>query len=324
MTTVTTSTPSTSTAWPNINGLAIPVTGVEPVAGVLQPPPGFTPLLTPVPGFWESPSPSGLLASSPVLATNPISPPETAASRLGEQFLDNPAEASRPEKVPAATAKAVLAKTGAIPKRRCQAKQKARPATPEMTMSQESTSEDSGSETSGDSSSSCLSAFDVEDVATSKEGVSAKVRAPSITVAASEISISKVTPQPEEIITPPMALSGLASDNLSSTLSRASPPDSSSKEAGTEAVLKTTRRVNLVQLAPVPLMVVPVTMSEFPSGALDALIDSGAEVNLLSSRVVQDYQLQMVPNTISLKGLGQTQPKTLGPVLLTPTVYCME
>ncbi|XP_068245227.1 uncharacterized protein [Palaemon carinicauda] len=108
-TTVTTSASSTFPAWPNINGLAIPVTGAEPVIGGLQPPPGFTPLLPPVPGFWESPAPSGLLASSPVLTINPVSPPETAASRLGEQFLDNSAEASRPEKAPAAAAKAVLA-----------------------------------------------------------------------------------------------------------------------------------------------------------------------------------------------------------------------
>ncbi|XP_068203629.1 uncharacterized protein [Palaemon carinicauda] len=110
-TTVTTSAPSISQALPNINGQAIPVTGAEPVIGGLQAPPGFTLLLTPVPGLWESPAPSGLLAFSPVPATDPVSPPETAASELGEQFMDNPAEASRPEKAPAATAKAFLAQT---------------------------------------------------------------------------------------------------------------------------------------------------------------------------------------------------------------------
>ncbi|XP_068234364.1 uncharacterized protein [Palaemon carinicauda] len=156
-TTVTTSAPSTSPAWPNYNGLAIPVTGAEPLVGGLQPPPGFTPLLPPVPGIWEAPTASGLLASSSVPATNPVSPQEPAASRLGEQFLDNSAEASRPEKAPAAMAKAVLAKTGAILKHRRQAKNTTRPAIPEMTTPQESTSYDSGSKTSGDTSSSCLS-----------------------------------------------------------------------------------------------------------------------------------------------------------------------
>ncbi|XP_068200709.1 uncharacterized protein [Palaemon carinicauda] len=118
-TTVPTSDPSTSPAWPNINGLAIPVTGAQPVVGGVQPPAGFTPLLPPVPGFWESPALSGLLASSPVPVTKPVSPPETTVSRLGEQFLDKPAEPSRSENAPAATTKAVLAQTGAIPKRRC-------------------------------------------------------------------------------------------------------------------------------------------------------------------------------------------------------------
>ncbi|XP_068240877.1 calphotin-like [Palaemon carinicauda] len=132
---VTTSALSTSPAWPNINDLAIPVTGAEPVIGGLQAPPRLTPLLTPVPGFWVSPAPSGLVASSPVPATNPVSPPKPAASRLGEQFLENPVEANKPEKSPVATTEAVLAQTGAIPNQKRQAKDTTRPTITKMTSS---------------------------------------------------------------------------------------------------------------------------------------------------------------------------------------------
>ena len=99
--------------------------------------------------------------------------------------------------------------------------------------------------------------------------------------------------------------------------------DQPSEVSTTESVLRTLHRVNLICLNPIDLMVVPVSLGDSEQ-IFSALVDSGAEVNLLSSAVVSDLHLEPRSTNIDLKGFGVSPHSTVGEVTLTPVIHGMS
>ena len=80
-----------------------------------------------------------------------------------------------------------------------------------------------------------------------------------------------------------------------------------------ESVLRTLHRINLLCLEPADLMIVPVCFGD-AAESFDALVDSGAEVNLISSDVVESLNLEAGPTSIVCKGLGLSKHATIGEI----------
>ena len=88
----------------------------------------------------------------------------------------------------------------------------------------------------------------------------------------------------------------------------------------TESVLRTLHRVNLISLNPVDLMVIPVSFCEI-SDTYETLVDSGAEVNLISSDVVMNLGLEPNSTRITIKGLGLGCQTTVGEISLSLSIH---
>ena len=87
-----------------------------------------------------------------------------------------------------------------------------------------------------------------------------------------------------------------------------------------ESVLQSIRRINLVELSPAELIIVPVSFGS-QSQVYEALVDTGAEVNLLLESVIHDLQLETKSTGMRLKGLGQGSQVTVGMVSLSPILH---
>ena len=88
----------------------------------------------------------------------------------------------------------------------------------------------------------------------------------------------------------------------------------------TESVIRTLKRINHMALESVNLMTVPVAFHA-NSKLYGALLDTGAEVNIISSQIVKDLELDAKPTGMVLKGLGKQSHSTLGEVSLTLSVH---
>ena len=85
-------------------------------------------------------------------------------------------------------------------------------------------------------------------------------------------------------------------------------------------VLRTIRRVNLLELKPASLMLVSVAFGpEDP--VCRALVDSGSSDNLILENHVRDLGLSVEPSKASLKGLGSGLRPVLGVVYLSPVLH---
>ena len=87
-----------------------------------------------------------------------------------------------------------------------------------------------------------------------------------------------------------------------------------------EAIMRTIHRINLVSLDPVDLMIISVSVDD-PSNSHETLVDSGAEVNLISSEIVRDLGLESKPTSIILNGLGQSCHATVGEISLSLNIH---
>lgn len=90
------------------------------------------------------------------------------------------------------------------------------------------------------------------------------------------------------------------------------------------SVFRTIRRIQMLSLAPAELMVVPVTFCEIgPGNFYDALVDSGAEVNLLSKTVLSDTDSMelLEPFSGDVKGFGGRRQAVLGAVQFSPVIH---
>ena len=88
----------------------------------------------------------------------------------------------------------------------------------------------------------------------------------------------------------------------------------------TDAIMRTIHRINLTSVDPVDLMIIPVSVGE-TTNIYETLVDSGAEVNLVSSEVVRDLGLESKPTSIILKGLGQGCQATVGEISLSLSIH---
>ena len=87
-----------------------------------------------------------------------------------------------------------------------------------------------------------------------------------------------------------------------------------------DSVMPTIRHINLTELKPSALMIVHVSLGSSPQ-VYRSIVDSGAEVNLISEEKVCELQLKTNPSEIRLKGLGESSQVTLGEVTVTVKLH---
>ena len=85
-------------------------------------------------------------------------------------------------------------------------------------------------------------------------------------------------------------------------------------------LLRTIRRINLTCLKPASLMMTSVAFDS-AGHHYDALIDSGADVNLILENLVTELGLPVEPSQVKLKGLGKGEQTTVGIVRLSPVLH---